>query len=269
MTHCPICQKPLIPFLVSSNLKILKCQGCGFGVTQALKAQQGQYHRDETYIQEETLFRNIFQKRVDILMKVVNPKSVLEVGCSTGLMLALFKEKGVQISGVEMSKKTAQVAKERGINIVVGDFLKSKIDQKFDLVVFNHTLEHVADLELFIKKSAKLILTGGFLYIDLPNFGSLSSKILKSYWPLFLPDEHLWHFTYRSLEILLQKNGFKPVFSEKASGIWDYKFPFYGLWLSLSNFKKRFFMELITAIPSLVTSKLQIGSDLMVIAKKV
>lgn len=266
---CPICLNQLVPFIISENFTIYKCLNCGLGITESLKAQQGEYHRDNTYIEEEDLFRNIFLKRVNILMKIINPKNVLEVGCSTGLMLSLFKKLGCGVLGVEMSKRAAEVAEKEGVKVLNADFLKTKINENFDLVVFNHTLEHVADPSKFIKKAVGLLRSDGFLYIDLPNFDSVTSKLLKVSWPLLLPKEHLWHFTPKALTLILKKYGFKVVFMEMASGIWDYQNPIYGLMLSLIQFKKRFFKEVVTAVPSWITSRLQIGSDLMVIAKKI
>ena len=265
---CVVCKSLMIIFFKKNNYIILRCSGCGLGLTSFLKEQKGAYHRDETYLQEEKLFRNIFAKRVDILMKLVNPKSVLEVGCSTGLMLQLFKEKECYAYGVEISKKSADKSKDRGIDLYIGDFLNFKTQQKFDLIVFNHTLEHISDPNKFISKAKSFLKEGGFIYIDLPNFGSLSSVFFKNNWQLLLPAEHIWHFTENSLVLLLQKHGFKMSFIEKASGIWDYKNPFLGLWISLTSFKKRFFTEVITALPSWVITKFQLGSDLMVIAKK-
>lgn len=250
-------------------MEIYKCPHCGLGITEGLKTQISDYHRDETYIEEESLFKNIFLKRVNIIGKFKKPKKVLEIGCSTGLMLALLKDWGWQVKGVEISSKAAEVAHKRNIKVIVVDFMKSGIKEKFDVVVLNHTLEHLENPVAVIKKINSLLNPGGLLYIDVPNFGGLSAKLLGAKWPLLLPDEHLWHFTEKSLRILLQNLGFRIIFIEKASGVWDYGNPLRGILLSLVTFKKRFFMEILTAIPSWLVTKLGLGSDLMIIAKKI
>lgn len=265
---CPICQSGTDAFAQSNNYTVYKCRKCGFGFTKNLKAQRGGYHRDETYIAEEALFKNIFQKRTNIICKLKKNGYALEIGCSTGLMLSLLKEKSWKVLGIEMSKKAAIEAQNKGIEVLIGDFHKLKIDKKFDLVIFNHTLEHLQNPIDALKKATCLLNKNGLLYVNLPNFDSLSAKIEKGRWPLLLPKEHLWHFTPKSLEILLRKFMLKTIFIEKSSGIWDYANPLKGIVISLFSFKKRFFKEILTCLPSLITSKLQLGSDLMIIAQK-
>ncbi len=265
MDRCLICQNKTSLF----SGKIYKCQKCGFGQTEDTKLQQSDYHRDETYKEEERLFNNIFLKRVNIISGFKKSGRVLEIGCSTGIMLDLLKKRGWQVRGVELSQAAARVAQKRGIKVVVDNFNKINLKEKFDVVILNHTLEHLENPVEIIKKIKNLLLTGGLIYIDLPNFGGLSAKLMGKNWPLLLPEEHLWHFTEKSLKILLKKNDFKIIFIEKASGIWDYGNPLWGLILSLLTFKKRFFIEVLTAIPAWIVTKLGIGSDLMIIAKKI
>jgi 2-polyprenyl-3-methyl-5-hydroxy-6-metoxy-1,4-benzoquinol methylase len=268
MKRCPICQSTLKSFGKVRTIEILKCSKCGFGLTKNLKAQDSIYHRDETYINEDNLFKNIFQKRVNIIDKLIKPGKVLEVGCSTGLMLSLLKDRGWEVTGVEISKTAGEVAEKRGIKIYQQKFEKIKFDQKFDLIIFNHTLEHVEDFKTVLVKSRALLKPKGYLYVDLPNFGSFSAGLLKTKWPLLLPLEHLWHFNLKALIKLLQDLEFKIVFVNRSSGIWDYQNPTRGVLYSLTHFKKRFFKEFFTALPSLLVSKMSQGSDLMVIARK-
>ncbi len=268
MKKCLICSAQVNFFASKDSFKIYKCPNCGFGFTDQLKVNKGDYHRDEVYIQEAGLFRNIFQKRVDIINRFAKMGRVLEVGCSTGLMLSLFQKMGWDTTGVEVSKKAAEVAKKKGLEIITKPFEDVDFDQKFDVVIFNHTLEHLKDPASALAKAAKLLANGGILYIDLPNFGSFSARAQKGDWPLLLPDEHLWHFTLNSLNVLLKKNGFKIVYDERASGIWDLASPLEDLVRAFFGLKKRFLTQILTAIPSLILTRLKLGSDLMVIAKK-
>lgn len=268
MNKCLVCKNNTVLYIKKRGYQIFKCEYCGLGKTYGLKIQQGDYHRDSQYLEEEKLFKNIFEKRANIIDKLGFKGKILEVGCSTGLLLSILKNKGWDVMGVEVSKKSAKKAEERGIRVILDDFVKIKTNQKYDAVIFNHTLEHLENPIQVLKKAENLLNKGGLLYIDLPNFDSLTAKTLKANWPLLLPQEHLWHFTLKSLQILLQDLGFKIIYTERASGVFDYKHPIKGILISLMTFKKRFFTESLTLIPSFVTSKLNIGSDLMVIAKK-
>ncbi len=265
---CIICLSEVELFTSSKGFSIFKCKNCGFGFTKDLKLHASNYHRDDTYISEENLFRNIFEKRVNIISRFISQGKVLEVGCSTGLMLSLFKDKGWQVLGVEISKKSAEKALQLGIKVETKSFEDINFNEKFDLIIFNHTLEHLDDPKGVIKKAVSLLNKEGILYIDLPNFGGLSANLQKGNWPLLLPSEHLWHFTYLSLKKILKENNTKIVFNERASGLWDLNNPYKELLIAFLTLKKRFVIEIITAIPSFILTKFKVGSDLMVIAKK-
>lgn len=269
MNKCLICgSENIAMFTKVKEYVIKKCSNCGFGFTENTKLQDVLYHRDDEYIQEEELFKNIFQKRVDIITKLAKPGKVLEVGCSTGLLLSLLKSKGWDVMGVEPSKKAAEVAKGRGINTIVGIFENVKFTEKFDLIIFNHVLEHVENPELILEKCYKILSPKGVVLISLPNFDSLSAKIQQENWPLLLPNEHLWHFTPKALKMLLKNLNFGIIYEEESSGVWDYSNPLYGLWKSLASFKKRFFVEFITMLPDFIISKLKIGSGIIILARK-
>lgn len=264
-------------FICDSNMKkygqvegkiINKCPYCGLGQTIGVSEQKAEYHRDSEYKEEENLFNNIFEKRVNIISQLKKPGKVLEVGCSTGVMLNLLSKRGWSVLGIEISKSSAEIARNKGVEVLSKKFENVESKEKFDLIIFNHTLEHLKNPPVVLKKVRGLLNKDGLLYIDLPNFGGLSANLIGVKWPLLLPNEHFWHFTEKSLSLFLKKNGFKTIKMEKASGIWDYGNPLKGILYSLINLKKRFFKETVTAIPSWFITKLGLGSDLMIISKK-
>lgn len=265
---CLVCGWETRKFVQTKEHIIYKCSHCGFGYTDQLEAQAGEYHRDETYIQEEKLFENIFNRRIREVTRYIKTGKVLEIGCSTGLMLSILQKKGFQVTGVEISKKAAEVARKRGIEVLVFPFEKIKFDKKFDLVIINHTLEHLEDPLKVLEKAKAILTPKGYLMIDLPNFDSPLAKLLKKKWPHLLPDEHLWHFTTKSFQILFKKLDFKILTIRRVSGIWDFGNPYKEVLYSLKGFKKRFVKNVLTAVPSLVMTKLNKGSDLLVIARK-
>jgi len=266
--NCLICGGKNKESAKLNDFIINKCLNCGFGQTEKLKAQKGDYHRDNTYIKEESLFNNIFKKRVNKILAIKKKGKALEIGCSTGLMLSLLSKKGWEVTGIEISKEAAEAARKRNIKIYTDPFEIINLKEKFDLIILNHTLEHLENPKKVLGKAYSSLKENGLLYIDVPNFGGLSASIQRGDWPLLLPAEHLWHFTEKALEILLKETKYKIIFTEKASGVWDFENPLKELFNSLFNFKKRFFSEIITALPSFIISKTGVGSDLMVIAIK-
>lgn len=267
---CIACKGSLAQFGTKEDISIMKCPNCGLGSTLNLPAQKDDYHRDATYIEEQDLFKNIFQRRVNLINKLYPKRGkILEIGSSTGLMLSLFKQEGWQVLGIEISKASAQFAKQRGIETLTQPF--EKIDfkgEKFDAVIINHTLEHLENPVEVIEKIYQILSIGGIVLIDVPNFGSFSAQLLKTNWPLLLPNEHLWHFTAKSLSNILDNNGLTVIYKAMPSGIFDFGNSFQELLTALFGFKKRFFVEIVTVIPSYIMTKLNLGTDLTIIARK-
>lgn len=81
-----------------------------------------------------------------ILTKLYNPKSVVDIGCGTGLYLAPFNieiKYGVDISAVAFDP---ELKKESSRNLIVKDLTKPKaIPLKTDLAICLEVVEHVGD----------------------------------------------------------------------------------------------------------------------------
>ncbi len=270
MKSCLICQSVSELFGKKNQYSVFKCNSCGFGFTENSDIQTGEYHRDETYIHEQGLFKNIFQRRVNIIKNLhPNPGKILEIGSSTGLMLSLFAKAGWDVTGVEISSSASDFAIKKGIKTFKQPFEKIDFrEEKFDVVIMNHTLEHLENPIEVISNINKILNIGGLLLIDVPNFDSFWAKLLKMNWPMLLPEEHLWHFTKKALSLALEEHGFKVVFSAMPSGLFDLANPLSELFLSLTTFKKRFFTQVINAPIDAVLTMTNSGNDLTIVAKK-
>ena len=261
---CPSCGHFLSTF--SSDIK--RCPSCGLGVTIALSAvSYTHYHRDDDYRQSENQFRNIFLTRFLLANKFfTRPGRVLDIGCSTGIMLELFKKAGWQVWGIEPST-SSQLAIQKGIKVLHTSFERAKLPKgHFDLIILNHTLEHMEDPVEIIQKIRPILKSRGILFIDVPNFGSLYSKLMGDHWPYLLPNEHHFHFTKKSLENILRNQKFKVIHQVSRSGLFEYSNPFLELWDSSTGFKKRFFTDLIFLPFSTLATYLNAGDSMSFIA---
>ncbi len=227
------------------------------------------YHRDKTYQENENLFKNIFTKRFFIANKFRNkPGKVLDIGTSTGTMLDIFKEAGWETWGVEPSE-SAKVARDKGHNITKGYFEETKLPKDyFDLVIMNHTLEHLDDPLQILGKIHTVLKKGGIVYVDVPNAGGVASKMMGDRWPYKLPIEHKWQFTRKALSEFFVKSGFEVIHFESRSGLFEFGYPVKELFESLFTLKKRFFTNLITFPYALVVTILNTGDSMSVLGKK-
>lgn len=143
-----------------------------------------------------------------------SPRSVLDVGCGPGQRLLPFRERGLEVAGVEMSGD-ADLARERfGLDVFRGtlkDYLASGGGRRFELVTACHLVEHLFDPLAELRAVRPLLTDDGLLAIVVPNVGSLQACAFKGRWaPNDLP-RHTFFFTPRTLGAMLDAAGFEPV----------------------------------------------------------
>lgn len=88
---------------------------------------------------------------------------------------------------------------------------KKKHINKYNFLFARHIFEHVSDLSLFIENAMNLIVSNGFLYLEVPD----STRAIKTgdstlYW-----EEHNFYFTYKSFKRVLKRQGYNIVFYKK------------------------------------------------------
>lgn len=253
-----------------SSTEIVSCRSCGLTKTENFKTPvYKKYHRDDDYQKDEWLYRNFFQKRFQNIQKYhPKPGRVLDIGCSTGILLQLLKDRNWEVWGVEPSQ-SGEVARRRGIKTVRQHFERAGLPKDyFDAIILNHTLEHLENPVIILQKVRKLLKKGGEVFVDVPNFGSLSSRIMGRRWGYLTPGEHRWHFTPKTLKGVFRKANLKVIHQETASGIFDCGSPLKSLVGKLLHGRKGFFVDLSAFPFAYLYSKIGLGANLTLIGKK-
>lgn len=140
------------------------------------------------------------------------PGRLLDVGCGTGDLAAVFGNRGWQIFGIEPSAQAAEHARAAGVDVVVGTLADAPWQpESFDAITFNHSLEHIDDPAEALRQARQLLRPGGVVSIAVPNYGSWHRRAFGSAWfQLDLP-RHLQHFDRDSLAGLARRAELKPV----------------------------------------------------------
>ncbi|KKN44088.1 hypothetical protein LCGC14_0696700 [marine sediment metagenome] len=147
-------------------------------------------------------FQRKLLERFNAIASIItsNTKAILEVGCAEGDLGAMVKDKfDVQYDGVEISKD-ALSAKQK-LDHVFNDNTASIKDQKYDLILSFHVLEHIEDIAFEIKQWHRLLTVTGTIIVEVPN---------KAGHSLLEHDnnaEHLHQFSLQSLSCLLGQEG--------------------------------------------------------------
>lgn len=271
MMKCIFCKNTNFKLISTKyDLQIKQCLVCDLAVTiRDGKVDYSQYHRDSDYKKFEKYFENIFQTRYNLITRFKKtPGKVLDIGTSTGNLLSIFKKRGWEAWGIEPSKSSA-IAKRRGIKVLRVIFESAKVPNSyFDVVILNHTLEHMEDPIKVLRKAYKCLKPGGIIFIDVPNFGGISSRILKTRWSFLLPEEHNFHFTSRSLRKIIESIGFDFLQSRSRSGLFEFSNPLFEILTALFTFKKRLIGEIIGFPGALIATITNNGSSLSIVGEK-
>ncbi len=142
---------------------------------------------------------------VSLLGESPHGKSVVDVGCAYGETLYVLKrDYNCKVVGIEPSMETSQIGKELFDIRIEPVLLQEFQGEGFDLVLCSHTLEHVDNPYLFLRRLQQLMKPSGVLYLEVPNIlwptGSYSLK-------KFLYHEHLQNFSAFNLAKLCHKAG--------------------------------------------------------------
>ena len=79
----------------------------------------------------------------------------------------------------------------------------------FDAITLWHVLEHVHQLHDYIKRLKELLNPGGKIFIAVPNYESTDSSIYNSWWAAYDVPRHLYHFTPKTIQLLVEQHGLK------------------------------------------------------------
>lgn len=146
-------------------------------------------------------------------LRETGPGQLLDVGSGRGDLGVVLGERGWRVTGLEPSPEASEEARARGVPTVVGTLSSASdtVGEAFDAVVFQHSLEHVAEPLDDLRAAHRLLRPGGLALVSVPNFGSWQARRFGPDWfHLDLP-RHRSHFTVAGIETLLRRAGFDAV----------------------------------------------------------
>jgi SAM-dependent methyltransferase len=111
---------------------------------------------------------------------------LLDVGCSSGALLAIAADRGFKVAGVEPASKAAEAAQRAGFEVFSGFLHEANYpSEAFDVVTMFEIIEHVGDPLDLIAECRRILKRGGVLAINTPNAGSWTAKFMKERWEGF------------------------------------------------------------------------------------
>jgi 2-polyprenyl-3-methyl-5-hydroxy-6-metoxy-1,4-benzoquinol methylase len=227
--NCPLCDKEEISFFSNKKgFNIYKCYNCKLLFIYPLP--------DSTHVYDKSYFsgaeKGFGYVDYDIDKEAMVPTfnkyfklfgalgfksgKLLDVGAATGFFANLAKNKGFEVTGVELSDFAAQKGRAKGLNIISGDIFSAKFSSEyFDIITLLDVIEHVPNPKTTLEEAKRILKPGGLLTINTPDAQSLWAKTLGPRWQLIMPPEHINYFSPQNMSDYLSQSGFKVILSTK------------------------------------------------------
>lgn len=180
------------------------------------------------------------------LYPLISSKSqkILDVGCGSGNFVSDLGNLGFQnVLGIDPFLEQDQ-------ELFPGCRLKKnslfEIDEKFDIIIFNHSLEHLSQLEEVCRKTEELLSPNGYCVIRIPNIESLSFRLFGKYWEGIHAPYHFVLPSKKGIQQLFSKTSLKYI---NSRGEQPYQLFFYNAnrLMDIADFEKdgamRFFLN--------------------------
>jgi 2-polyprenyl-3-methyl-5-hydroxy-6-metoxy-1,4-benzoquinol methylase len=111
---------------------------------------------------------------LDATMRHLPAKSIngklLDIGCGSGDFLSRASGAGWQVLGIDPDPVAVEVARSRGLDVRCGGIeILDDVDRQFEGITLSHVLEHVHDPVKLLESCMKLLVPGGWIWIDVPN----------------------------------------------------------------------------------------------------
>jgi 2-polyprenyl-3-methyl-5-hydroxy-6-metoxy-1,4-benzoquinol methylase len=228
LTSCPACGSERSETIsLGGQAELLRCLDCGTVRAPAYADHDEVF--EEGYMRGEASFgldfdilhprcqellAGINERRMELLEKTTGgPGRLIDVGCGTGELLAVARDRGWNVIGIDPVADQAEHARsERQLDVRAATLEEfGKPEHPFDAVTAFHVLEHMPEPIAFARGLSEIARPGGSLMIEVPNFDSLERKRRGPRWGHLRPLEHLVHYTPDSLRRVLESAGLEQV----------------------------------------------------------
>ncbi|WP_312765873.1 class I SAM-dependent methyltransferase [Epilithonimonas sp.] len=216
------------------NFEYFECKNCGTLQISKIPEDIGSFYPENYYslaskigLKDKLLFRlrdyifyynfpSFLVKKLKIKMsnlsleaflKLDPDKSskILDVGCGEGKFLKSIFNLGFRnVLGIEPF-----ALKEQESPFPIYKKNLTELNEKFDIITFNHVFEHVEDVNDTLKLCYNLLEKDGKIIIRIPVKDSFAYEFYKENWIQWDAPRHFQLLTKKAMTILTEQNNFK------------------------------------------------------------
>ena len=201
------------PFARRQGLDVVACAECGLVYVSPRPgpaALRAHYNDDGSsrvryYLEAEPADRRSFAVLLEALERRRPRRGrLLDVGPNVGTCLALARERGWEVAGVEINADAARHCREtRALDVRDGTLDEGPFPPaSFAAVLMADVIEHLPDPRRALVQVRELLEPGGLVAISTPDVSGWAARLLQ-----VKPVEHLYYFEPTTLRALLGRAG--------------------------------------------------------------
>ncbi len=218
---CPLCEGSRgEPLHLEGSFQMVRCPLCQFIFLNPRPTSDSLFHFYQTYLPEEessvesweNMMKSVFHRAANLIEPYRRDGRVLDVGTGFGFFLAEMKKRGWDVTGVEISKKAMDYARDvLGLKIHPGPLERVSFPEShFDVVTGFYVIEHLLNPMAFLKECYRILKPGGLLLLRYPHTTPIKNLLhffgVKN--RLYDLPAHLSDFSPKMIQRCLEKIGF-------------------------------------------------------------
>ena len=230
--ECPVCRsksfKPVFEvtdYVVSGDsFGIVECGSCRIRLTQPVPDEKEilPYYDTDDYVSHSETTRGFINRLYAVVRKAMIIRKrklaqslgpggsgrLLEIGCGAGAFLNEMYRSGWEVLGIEPNRRVRDTVIERyGLAVISPEEWFTQPESSYDVIALWHVLEHLHDLDDYLRRISTSLEDDGVLIVAVPNYCSYDAGYYQSRWAAYDVPRHLYHFTCESMTDLLKRYG--------------------------------------------------------------
>lgn len=241
---CPVCgSKNYRKMFAREGGIYVRCNDCTmcylnpvFTDASLVKFYEGNNTVQSEVVSNESDFsRKIYSKGLRTIANYTKPGNILDIGCSTGFFLDLAKESAWKTTGVELNKKEAAVAIQKGHTVTNAAIETMKFPTPFHAITMWDVFEHIKRGDEVLQLIKRHLAKDGVLFMQIPSAEALAARMLQQNCKMFDGLEHVNLYAPQTIKKLANNNGFEILHIESViseipvmANYLDYQDPYLG-----------------------------------------
>ncbi len=192
---------------LASNISLLECLNCGLQYFSPALPGDSDFYSQLT--SSAPTYYSVDKWDFRAAAKFVSTGNVvLDIACGDGKFLQLARSKGADVCGIDTNPTAVERAKLDGLPVHCTSLYEfaSEYHGCFDVVTAFQVVEHLAEVQPFVRAAMDCLKPGGKLLLSLPNRLRLFRAPFE---PFDHPPHHLTRWTANQFQEIAQQTGLK------------------------------------------------------------